>query len=134
MTDYVGKILYRYKDYGYRNSYGNYITKIGLEKFEIIKETDKGYWYVPLYNVFLEIRSQKKWAKKRSRRPFAFLNKREAADDFKRRKIGQIAILKDKLEQAEMALNIVRNNRMDDFMDYEKEMPEMFLTEEDMKV
>lgn len=83
---------------------------IRLEKFEIIKETECGYWvigrYEPSWLSHEELIKRKfaKWVSKTSRKRYCYPDITQAISSFKRRKEIQVNKIAVQLEQAEKAL------------------------------
>ena len=87
--------LYRYQDSRYFAS-DNEVAY--LMTFDVINETPCGYWIWDGYN------NRRRWVKKDGGRLYARPTMERAMKDLWRRKLVQVKILKQKLEQAEAAL------------------------------
>jgi hypothetical protein len=78
-------------DYFRDTSYSN--PKIRLETFELVKETEKGYWIT--YSFFS---NYKKWIPKESRKRFAYPTKEEALTNLIKRTEKRISLLERQLK------------------------------------
>lgn len=80
--------------------------EIRIEKFDVIKETDKGYWvasqYAPTWLDFKQMKDRKfaKWVSKVSNKRYCYPSIELAIESFKKRKIRQKTMLEYQLEQA----------------------------------
>jgi len=77
--------------------------------FYLVKETPKGYWISSYRNYDKNVHltflgDYPRWVSKTSRKRYAYPTREEALEGFKARKRRQIAILKNRLEQAQAAL------------------------------
>jgi hypothetical protein len=84
------KKLYRYVDPYYWDPQ----EEPRLEKYEVTRETPKGYWIGGLYQ------QEKKWVPKSGKNIFAFESEKDAMYNYVKRKERQILILENKLERA----------------------------------
>jgi len=71
-------------------------VKVDVEEFNVINETNKGYWFI--------VNGKKKWTSKTSKRRFAYPTKEEALENFIRRTKRSIAINHYMIDFAELAL------------------------------
>ena len=74
--------------------------------YESVKETPGGYWIIPDSSDGWSVLEKKRWVSKYSKKRWAYPTKEQALTSFKRRKIRQIEILSDKLEQAREDLRL----------------------------
>ena len=109
----IGDIWYRYMETQYAAPLDEYerpmgygSVQINLNEYKVIKETAKGVWLTYAQPYFLTDK-WKKFVLLGSRKKFACPTKEEAMVSFIARKRAQIRIYKDRLESAEMALEIV---------------------------
>ena len=92
--------FYRYEDVDDIAGIG---PKVKLRKFNLLRETLKGYWIMPAFISYYE--GHKHWVSKTSRKRYAYPTKEGAAVNFFKRKQLQIAILSNRLERAKQALS-----------------------------
>lgn len=94
-------ILYRYAVTYYENG-----PRVDLEEFDMIKETQCGWWIIQAgtYDDY-----GKKWVSKTAKKRYAYPTKEEALIGFKARKERQISILKARLSGAEHELDIAND-------------------------
>lgn len=85
--------LYRYEDVNYGGR-----TRIMEREFDVIKETNCGYW-IEYYN-----KDGKKWISSQARKRYAYPERENAMVNFKARKHRQIQIVGAQLQQAKDAL------------------------------
>jgi len=79
---------------------------VNLLKYELVKETPKGYWIKPSWDYSDEY---KRWVSNNGKNRHAYPTKEEALLNFQRRKEREIFLLKDRLENAQSALYQVPN-------------------------
>lgn len=74
--------------------------KLCFEEYNIIKETEKGFWiHVPGDN--------RKWVSKTAKKRFAYPTKEEAIIAFKHRKLSHVRHARKNLERAEAELSLI---------------------------
>ena len=101
---------YRLKDVHTSNG-----IEIRIEKFDVIKETEKGYWvasqYAPTCLDFKQMKDRKfvKWVSKTSGKRLCYPSIELAIDSFKKRKNRQKAMLKYQFEQAHLCVSKLDN-------------------------
>ncbi len=110
----VSGSFYRYDavQYAVVDQWGDFVSpeipnpKIELTKFNLFKETKKGYW-IGHGNFWDErsLKSQAKWVSKTSKKRFAYPTKKEALDNFIKRNEKRIKILKRQLWACEIAVS-----------------------------
>jgi hypothetical protein len=81
--------------------YANIGIKVNELKYVLVKETPKGYWIKPTWDINED---HKKWVSKTSKRRYAYPTKEEAMINFRARKKRQIQILTAKIQNARLAL------------------------------
>ena len=95
------KNLFRYELAGDVDEFSDYFW---LRRFDIIKETQKGYWI----KVFGK-KNNKKWCAKNSLSSFAYTSKEKAKNNYICRTIKRIEILKYYLRQCESGLKKIKS-------------------------
>jgi len=93
-------VFYRYYEQAYSTMIGTIYIKVHEEKFDMVKETECGYWIQTGF-VF----PRKKWVSKTAKKRFAYPTKKEALDSFIKRKERQKEILEHKLSNVKEALS-----------------------------
>lgn len=95
-------------------NYANIGIKVLERKYVLLKETPKGYWIKPIWDISLNISltrdfktCHRKWISKTSKRRYAYPTKGEALINFKARKRRQIQILTAQINNARVALACV---------------------------
>lgn len=83
-------------------------TRVEVEKFRVVKTTPKGVWLSSGFSTVKEYQILR-WVKNDSKKKYACPTVEEAYKSFFRRKERQIKILKSRLNQAEEALEIGKN-------------------------
>lgn len=107
--------LYRYRDTYYHGGQ----VHIDLEKYEVLRETPKGYWisriwdYLFAFNPIEYKERTKKWVKKHSFNSFAYTSKEAARRNFIARKRTQIKILESQLNQAKAVFSKISRDDFD---------------------
>jgi len=93
-------MLYRYYKYCTNETLRDWedksCVKVGAQEFNVISETEKGYWIV--------VAGKKKWTSKTSKRRFAYPTKQEALENFIQRTKRNIAINYYNIDFAKLAL------------------------------
>ena len=85
--------------------------EIRIEKFNVIKETERGYWvasqYAPTWLDFKQMKDRKfaKWVSKTSGKRLCYPTIELAIDSFKKRKNRQKSMLKYQFEQAHLCVS-----------------------------
>lgn len=74
--------------------------KLELIPYQLIKETDKGYWIGFEHSIY------KKWVSKTSKKRFAYPTKEEALKNFILRTKRRVEILKHQIVCSEIALDL----------------------------
>lgn len=98
-------IFYRYEDMFYESG-----PKIDLLKFEMIRETPKGWWISPYYPFgWYEYDERRRWVSKTAVRRYAYPTKKEALHNYRMRKIRQMGILRAKLADAKALFALINN-------------------------
>jgi len=77
--------------------------KLVLRRYELIKETEKGYW------IGYKSINYKKWIPKESRKRYAYPTKEEAIENFKARTKRRIEILERTVSCCKIALNLANS-------------------------
>jgi len=108
-------IFYRYKyvQYAVKDMDGEFMNSpfpnpaMILEKYNLIKETPKGYWiaYGGGPNCLI---GDKQWISKTSRKRFAYPTKKEAMTNFVKRTESRIKILEKQVLTCKMALSAAK--------------------------
>ena len=105
-------LLYRYKEQSKINMgtsmdgesvYSGSSLEVVCLEYEVKKETKCGYW--------IDLLGKNKWVSKKTTKRFAYPDKDQAMESFKKRKKRQIKILKANLEIAECALALVNSKK-----------------------
>jgi len=87
--------------------YANIGIKVLERKYTLLKETPKGYWIKPIWDISMtrDFKTcHRKWVSKTAKKRFAYPTKEEAIVNFKTRKKRQIQILTAKINNAKIAL------------------------------
>jgi pyruvate/2-oxoacid:ferredoxin oxidoreductase beta subunit len=96
--------FYRYTD----SHDANDITYLDLSVYYLLRETPCGYWIFPRWaNSDKTKEKYKKWVPKKSKKRFAYPTKKEAINNFKRRKEMQIWWAEYNIRRARSALSKV---------------------------
>lgn len=98
------KLLYRY-EIEYRNEDGN--TRIRLNTYNIIRETEHCYWIYPTY-----YQGKLKRVRKTAYNTFAYDSKEKAKEHFIRRTKTRIKWFKFWIEECEKALELINYERL----------------------
>ena len=75
--------------------------KLNLLSFDVIKETDKGYW--------IDLSYSKKWIKKDARKKYAYESPKLALNNFIKRYEKYLSILENKIGSVNLLLNDAYN-------------------------
>ena len=108
-------MFYRYEEREYANfdHDGEYISpsiprpKVELIELKLFRETPKGYWLG--YGGFESLQGHQKWVSKTAKKRYAYPTKKEALQNFIKRKERQAKILKYQLMSVEFALSTAKN-------------------------
>ena len=84
-------------------------TKLELLEYQVIKKTPHGYW-IEYYNSA----KKKKWVPKIGKNPFAFVNKKDALNNFIHRKSRQIGLIRFNLKRVKEA-KVIAESLMKEF-------------------
>jgi len=82
--------------------------KLELRKYDLIKETPKGYWIGFKNNYGIKIGTWQKWISKTSRKRFAYPTEKEALNNFILRTERRIKILDRQLISCKIGLEIAK--------------------------
>ena len=99
--------LYRYETYDI-SIRGN----LTPSEFIVIKETPKGYWFVPdyVFNFYMDqewvVSTSRRWTSKVAKRRYAYPSEKEALGSFIARKNRQILLLEEQLMRAKDSLHL----------------------------
>jgi hypothetical protein len=85
-------------------------TTISLRTFNVLKETEKGYWIGHFLNFMpgIPLREQGLWVSKAAKKRYAYPTKKEALANFIKRNERRLEILKNQIAQCKEALDIAR--------------------------
>ena len=108
--------FYRYeaREYAVLDIDGEYVSsaipnpRIELRKFDLIKETPKGYWIGFFLNKWNKEPHFKRWVSKTTRKRFAYPTKEEALTNYIKRTERRIKIMKRQILVAEIALGYAK--------------------------
>jgi hypothetical protein len=95
--------FYRFELFRYAEQ-GN--AKLELNTYQLIKETQKGYWIGYLNDYGYQIGDWQKWVSKTSKKRFAYPTKELALTNFIKRTQRRILIMKSILQDCEYTLNL----------------------------
>lgn len=117
------KNFFRYDtvEYAVLNLDGDYITpsipnpKLILKKFNLWKETPKGYWIG--YGLPNTLNNGGRWVSKTAKKRYAYPTKKEALINFIKRNERRVKILKRQVWSCEISLNDAKK----ELENYEKE-------------
>lgn len=109
--------FYRYeiRTYASLSSDGDFIKsvipnpKVEVTVFNLLKETDKGYWIGYGYLTGSHLRSQGRWVSKTAKKRYAYPTKIEALDNFIKRTERRASILSSKLLICQISIKIAKN-------------------------
>lgn len=101
--------LYRYED-----ALSHKSLECRLIEFDVLRETEKGYWFVEswLNNKAFETMAEKKkrWVSKDSRKRYCYPEKSKAWDSYIIRKYKQLGHLERQYEWAKKRVQYIENN------------------------
>lgn len=80
--------------------------KVELRKYNLWKETPKGYWIG--YGTPDTLRGRGKWISKTGKKRFAYPTKKEALNNFIMRNERRVKILSSQLESCKISINIAK--------------------------
>lgn len=80
--------------------------KLNLTTYDLLKETEKGYWIG-----YKDLQCFKKWIPKKSKKRYAYPTKEEAITNFISRTKKRIKILEWQLECCKITLNYAENTK-----------------------
>lgn len=94
--------LYRYVRFTTADCDGDIVSRqIKLTKYPIVSITPKGYW--------IKVLNKQKWVSNSAKSRFAYPTEHEAYENFKFRTKKAIRILKGKLSEAQVYLNMAED-------------------------
>ena len=103
---------YEWREYSVLDYDGEYVSsvfpnpKLELTTYDLLKETEKGYW------IGNKGFSFKKWIPKKSKRRYAYPTKQEAMDNFITRTERRIKILQRTLDCCKIAISLAENKNL----------------------
>lgn len=106
---------YEYREYASVDEFGDYVSpafpdpKIILEKYDLIKETPKGYWIGQFFLPFQGDPFFKKWVSKTATKRYAYPTKEEALTNLIKRTEKRQKILE---RQADVCRSVLTKAKM----------------------
>lgn len=83
---------------------------IYINEYNLVRETEKGYWISYGFYTGGKLRSHARWISKVSRKKYAYPTKEEAKFNFIKRQEKRIRILEHQLSCCKIALSKVKND------------------------
>lgn len=85
---------------------------VELRKYDMVKETPKGYWIGYVSPIGRRIGEWARWVSKTSKKRYAYPTKEEALNNFIKRSEKRVKILKHQVTFTEIAINVAKQIKL----------------------